>query len=149
MPNHPSHPFLLDAAFVGGLSFQEEVLCDLNRSTQDPGFFECHAFQPLLKLVASSRRETRVEPKAQSVGITSEKLLDSDRVKYKRALALQKPAGNPDDIMLDIKYHFVWNVIGRKPVFAAPEPSVRVVLGHFVFVYIHAWMAMAVWDDFL
>jgi len=45
-----------------------------------------------------------------------------------------------------------------------PEPSVLVVLGHFMFVYIHpvlfwgtscsyisirTWMAMAVWDDFL
>jgi putative transposase len=106
------------------LSFQEEVLCDLNRSTQDPVFFECHAFQPSLKLVASSGQETRMEPKAHSVGITSERLLDSDRVKYQRALALQKLARNPDDIIFDIKYHFVWNVIGRRPAFAAPESMI-------------------------
>ena len=120
-----SKPFIpAGCRFCRGLSFQEEVLCDLNRSTQDPGFFECHAFQPLLKLVASSGQETRMEPKAQPVGVPAEKLLDSDRVKYKRALALQKLARNPDDIMLDIKYHFVWNVIGRRPVFAAPEPMI-------------------------
>jgi REP element-mobilizing transposase RayT len=106
------------------LSFQEEVLCDLNRSTQDPDFFECHAFQPSLKLVASSGQETRMEPKAQPVGNSLEKLLDSDRVKYQRALALQKLARNPDDIILDIKYHFAWNVIGRRPAFAAPEPMI-------------------------
>jgi putative transposase len=106
------------------LDFQEEVLCDLNRLTQDPGFFECHAFQPSLKLVASSGRETRVAPKANSVGITLERLLDSDKLKYQRALALQKLARNPDDIILDIKYHFVWNVIGRRPAFAAPESMI-------------------------
>ncbi|MCP4576941.1 MAG: hypothetical protein GY846_11725 [Deltaproteobacteria bacterium] len=49
-----------------------------------------------------------------------EKLFDSDKVKYQRALALQRLARNPDDIMLEIKYHFVWNVIGRKPVFSKP-----------------------------
>ena len=106
------------------LNFQEEVLCDLNRSTQDPVFFECHAFQPLLKLVASSGQETQMELKDPPVGITSEKLLDSDKIKYQRALALQKLARNPEDVILDIKFHFAWNVIGRRPVFAAPEPMV-------------------------
>ena len=102
-------------------NFQEEVLCDLNRSTQDLGFFECHAFQPSLKVIGSSKQKTRMAPKAHSVGFTSERLLDSDRIKYQRALALQKLARNPDDIILDIKYHFAWNVIGRRPVFSAPE----------------------------
>ncbi len=106
------------------LDFQEEVLCELNRSTQDSGFFECHAFQPSLKLVASSGRETRMAPRANSVGITSERLLDSDKIKYQRALALQQLARNPDDIIIDIKYHFAWNVIGRRPAFAAPESMI-------------------------
>ena len=106
------------------LNFQEEVLCDLNRSTQDPVFFECHAFQPLLKLVASSGQETQMEHRDPPVGITSEKLLDSDKIKYQRALALQKLARNPEDVILDIKFHFAWNVIGRRPVFEAPEPMV-------------------------
>jgi REP element-mobilizing transposase RayT len=106
------------------LSFQEEVLCYLNRSTQNPTFFECHAFQPLLKLVASSGQKTRPEPKAQSAEITLEKLLDSDKVKYQRALALQKLARNPDDVMLEIKYHFAWNVVGRRPAFAEPATTI-------------------------
>ena len=109
------------------LNFQEEVLCDLNRSTQDPEFFECHAFQPLLKLVASSGQEARTEPKVQSLENSLEKLFDSDKVKYQRALALQKLARNPDDIILDIKYHFAWNVIGRRPAFAVPEPMIDYV----------------------
>lgn len=110
--------------FCQNLSFQEEVLCDLNRSTQNPTFFECHAFQPLLKLVPSSGQETRPEPKVRSSEITLEKLLDSDKVKYQRALALQKLTRNPDDVMLEIKYHFVWNVIGRRPAFAEPATTI-------------------------
>ena len=109
------------------LSFQEKVLCDLNRSTQDPNFFECHAFQPLLKLVASSGQGTRMEPKDQPVGVPAEKLLDSDKVKYQRALALQKLARNPDDVMLEIKYHFAWNVVGRRPAFAEPATTINFI----------------------
>jgi REP element-mobilizing transposase RayT len=113
------------------LSFQEKVLCDLNRSIQNPTFFECHAFQPLLKLVASSGREIRPEPRVRSEKIIIEKLLDSDKVKYQRALALQRLARNPDDVMLDIKYHFVWNVINRKSAFAEPAPMIDFISNTF------------------
>jgi REP element-mobilizing transposase RayT len=114
-------------SFCQDLSFQEEVLCHLNRSTQNPTLFECHAFQPLLKLVASSGQEIRPEPKVQSAEITLEKLLDSDKVKYQRALALQKLARNPDDVMIQIKYHFAWNVVGRRPVFAEPATTIDLI----------------------
>ena len=110
--------------FCRNLSFQEEVLCDLNRSTQNPTSFECHAFQPLLKLVVSSKQETRPESKVQSEEITLEKLLDSDKVKYQRALALQKLTRNPDDVMFELKYHFAWNVIGRRPAFTEPATAI-------------------------
>jgi len=106
------------------LSFQEEVLCYLNRSTQNPAFLECHAFQPLLKLAASPGQEIRPEPEPRVAEITLEKLLDSDKVKYQRALALQKLARNPDDVMLEIKYHFAWNVVGRRPAFAEPATAI-------------------------
>jgi len=111
-------------SFCQDLSFQEEVLCYLNRSTQNPAFLECHAFQPLLKLAASSGQEIRPEPKARSAKITLREMLDSDKVKYQRALALQKLARNPDDIILEIKYHFAWNVIGRRPAFAEPATTI-------------------------
>jgi REP element-mobilizing transposase RayT len=114
-----SKPFIHGrCSFCQGLSFQEEVFCSLNRSTQNPAFFECHAYQPLLKLVASSDQEARLEPKTQSEEITLKKLLNSDKVKYQRSLALQKLARNPDDVLLEIKYHFAWNVVGRRPAFA-------------------------------
>lgn len=120
-----SKPFIHSRCRVcRNLSFQEEVLCALNRSTQNPAFFECHAFQPLLKLVSSSGQEPQPEPKVQTAEITMEKLLDSDKIKYQRALALQKLASNPDDVMLEIKYHFAWNVIGRRQAFAEPAPTI-------------------------
>jgi len=108
-------------SFCQDVSFEEEILCELNRAIQDSTSFECHAFQPLLKLMTSSGQETRPEPRFRSSEIDFEKLLDSDRLKYKRALALQKLARNPDDVMLEIKFHFAWNVIGRRPVFAEPS----------------------------
>lgn len=123
-----SKPFIHGRCrFCQDLSFEEEVLCYLNRSTQNPNFFECHAFQPLLKLVASSGQETHSELKAQLAKITIEKLLDSDKVKYQRALALQKLGRDPDDVMLEIKYHFAWNVIGRRPMFAEPAIAIDFV----------------------
>jgi len=88
------------------LSFQAEVLCYLNRSTQNSSAFEFHAFQPLLKLTVSSGQQTRPKPKAQPAEIILDKLFDSDKLKYERALALQKLAGDPEDVMLEIKHHF-------------------------------------------
>jgi REP element-mobilizing transposase RayT len=45
------------------------------------------------------------------------KLLDSDKSKYKKALAVQRLQRDPDGVYLELKYHFVWNVICRRPVF--------------------------------
>ena len=110
--------------FCQELRFQEEVLCYLNQSTQNPNFFECHAFQPLLKVIGSPGQENQTERKALLTEITIENLVDSDKIKYQRALALQKLARNPDDVMLEIKYHFAWNVIGRKPIFLEPANAI-------------------------
>jgi len=117
-----SKPFIHSGCtFCRDLGFQEETLCQLNRCIQSSTSFECNAFQPALKLVQSSEQETWPESKTQSAETTLEKLLDSDKVKYQRALALQKLARDPEDVMLEIKYHFAWNVIGRRPVFTKPE----------------------------
>jgi len=120
-----SKPFIHGrCSFCRDLGFQEEVLCDLNRSTQNPATFDCNAFQPLLKRVVSAGQETRPERTVRPSEITVEKLFNSDKIKYQRALGLQKLARNPDDVMLEIRYHFAWNVIGRRPVFA--EPAARI-----------------------
>ena len=40
--------------FCWEMEFYESVLCDLNRSVQDPDDFKCHAFQPILGLADPS-----------------------------------------------------------------------------------------------
>ena len=120
-----SKPFIhSECAFCKDLDFQEKTFCYLNRCIQTSTSLECYAFQPLLKLVQPPGQKIRPEPKDRSAETTLEKLLDSDKIKYHRALALQKLARNPDDVMLDIKYHFAWNVIGRRPAFAEPAPTI-------------------------
>jgi len=114
--------------FCQDLEFQENVLCHLNRCIQNPAVFECYAFQPALKLVGSS------DPKISSLpnGVVKDnspqngfqKLLDSDKIKYQRALALQRLGRDPDSVIIEIKYHFAWNVIYRKPVFARPPANI-------------------------
>jgi putative transposase len=45
------------------------------------------------------------------------KLLDSDKSKYRNALAVQRLQRDPDGVYLDLKYHFAWNVACRRAVF--------------------------------
>lgn len=105
--------------FCRDIEFQEEVLCYLNRCIQEPADFKCHASQPLLKLVDSSGTKQRAlyarskEPlKAESIT----RFLQAAKIKYKRALALQKLNSDPEGVFIDIRYHFAWNVTHRKPV---------------------------------
>ena len=110
-------------SFCQDLEFQEKVFCHLNRCVQNPAVFECYAFQPALKLVGSSDKEIPSSPngvKDNSPQNGFQKLLDSDKIKYQRALALQRLGRDPDSVFVDLKYHFAWNVIYRKPVFARP-----------------------------
>jgi REP element-mobilizing transposase RayT len=102
------------------LGFCESVLCDLNRCVQNPADFECHAFQPILKLAKPSGSGPpdlsgglRHRPRRESIlG-----LLGSDKIKYDTALALQKLDRDPDGVFVNIKYHLAWNVVERRPVF--------------------------------
>jgi REP element-mobilizing transposase RayT len=102
------------------LGFCESILCDLNRCVQTLADFECHAFQPILKLAKPSGSE----PPDLSGGLTHRprqdsilELLRSDKIKYNTALALQKLGRDPDGVFVNIKYHLAWNVVERRPVF--------------------------------
>ena len=71
--------------FCNKLEFEESVLCDLNRSVQVKSEFECHAFQPILKLVGPSKNEV---PGIKNDSAKENKiksflgLLQSDKIKY-------------------------------------------------------------------
>lgn len=102
------------------LEFREAVLCDLNRSTQDPAEFVCHAFQPMLRLVDRAgvdAADSHPGPPKSSRREFLSRFLQSDKIQYQRALALQKLDRDPESVFADLKYHFAWNVIDRKPVF--------------------------------
>lgn len=110
------------------LNIEERLFCDLNRSLQDTASFICMAFEPRFKVVNSIKiPEMPVEQllnkpiKDQHVNI-----LNSDKIQYQRALALQKLRRDPDTVFMQIKYHFVWNVNYRKPLFKSDEKMIEV-----------------------
>ncbi|MFC1815951.1 transposase [Thermodesulfobacteriota bacterium] len=59
-------------------------------------------------------------------------LLKSDKIKYERALALQKLGRDPDGIYIQIKYHFAWNVSLRRAVFSPAKDFIDFVLDTFL-----------------
>jgi putative transposase len=107
--------------FCRDLEFQESVLCDLNRCIQSRSDFECHAFQPMLKLVGPSKNKEFVSDDSSAREIKEKfflDLLNSDKIRYERALALQKLSRDPDGVYMQLKYHFAWNVSFRRAVFS-------------------------------
>lgn len=112
---HKSKPGIVDknCDFCRDGNFQEKILCDLNRSVQERLNFKCKAFRPMLKLVGTENNLS-----AELVPATDEEsLLQSESFKYKKAHALQRLKGNPDEDIACLKYHLAWNLIQRKPFF--------------------------------
>jgi REP element-mobilizing transposase RayT len=106
-----------ECKFCQEIEFNEEILCHLNRCIQDPAEFKCHAFKPSLKLVSGARcQESGVHHGKRLKTDHIREFLQSDRIKYKRALALQKLKDDPNGIFVDIKYHFAWNSVHRIPI---------------------------------
>ena len=105
--------------FCRDLHFSETVLCDLNRAVQSSANeFGCHAFQPMLNLVSSEKKQVPdlTYDKDQS------ELFVSDKAKYNIALHLQKLRRDPDSIFAVLKYHITWNVSKREKAFPeAPD----------------------------
>ena len=106
--------------FCKEIEFQESVLCDLNRCIQNISDFECSAFQPKLKLVSPSKDHVAACDDTVAYKINKKRfpeLLNSDKIKYERALAFQKLSLDPEGAYIQLKYHFVWNVSFRRSVF--------------------------------
>ncbi len=115
-------PFHRKCRFCNEL--EESVLCELNRCVQNITDFQCHAFQPILKLVDAlitnviefDNGSTKKNRKISLV-----ELLKSDKIKYERALALQKLERDPDGVYVQLKYHFAWSISLRRAVFNPAE----------------------------
>ena len=120
--------------FCQDIKFEEEILCHLNRCIQKPSEFKCHAFQPALKLVDS------LDPKGQKPSVLSrknlrpesiKKFLQSDKVKYQRALAVQRLIYDPDGVFMNLKYHFSWNAIHRTPLLSSNTDIIDLIYDSF------------------
>jgi len=121
--------------FCNELEFEESVLCELNRRIQSRSDFECQAFQPMLKLVGSSKNKVPRFDDNSTKEIKEKfflELLKSDKIKYERALALQKLARDPDGVYVQLEYHIVWNVSQRRSVFIPTGEFINFVNGIFL-----------------
>jgi len=106
--------------FCRELEFQESVLCDLNRGVQDMTDFQCHSFEPILEMVNLSKKSVPGRLERPSKRLRKEsylRLFRSDKIKYERALALQKLGRDPEGVYVQLKYHLAWNVRHRMPIF--------------------------------
>jgi REP element-mobilizing transposase RayT len=106
--------------FCQDLRFSESLLCHLNRSVQATDKFFCLAFrQKLINVNKPMADEARLEmvPTNNFRADKIKKLLESDKAKYRNALAVQRLQRDPDGVYLDLKYHFTWNVACRQAVF--------------------------------
>lgn len=111
-------------------AFDEGNLCDLTRSAQDREGFGCYAFRPVPKPRLSSTRSAEDltddhKPRMDPLG--ADAMLSPDHFKYRQALAAQRVRSDPDSVNVDLKYHLVWNVVRRKPVFLQPAETRRLI----------------------
>ena len=117
------------------LKFPEAILCDLNRCVQDKADIQCHAFRQALRLVGGTAKEMLGHDRGSEEALrreSSKELFHSDKVKYERALALQKLGHDPDSVILQLKFHFVWNVSQRTPVFVPANDFIVFVQDTFL-----------------
>ena len=111
---HKKCKFCLD------LRISESLLCHLNRCVQANDKFICHAFrQKLINVNKPTTEKAGIEisPADSFRADKIKKLLDSDKSKYRNALAVQRLHRDPDGVYLDLKYHFAWNVMCRRALF--------------------------------
>ncbi len=124
-----------DCRFCREVGFRESILCDLNRSVQRIAGFQCHAYRPALRLVGALEKEMSKQDVSGEDTLerdTFKELFQSDKIKYERALALQKLQRDPDMITVQLKYHLVWNVSHRRPVFAPANDFIDLVHDAFL-----------------
>ena len=94
----------------------------------------CHAFEPMTRPLLSLIKGGRVPSGGQQnkgSPDSLEVLLNSDRLKYQRALAVQKLQRDPNTVYMELKYHLAWNVASRKSIFADSPDAFDAVNNEF------------------
>jgi hypothetical protein len=104
------------------LNFSETILCELNRSVQQGrDTFKCDAFRPMMSVITAAGEATPgklANSRDETVLARQLKKLHADKLQYRRALALQQLARDPDAAIIELKFHYVWNTSDRRPLFA-------------------------------
>ena len=108
--------------------FDETILCELNRSVQEENEeFECHAFLPILGIAGSDKEaaDAKIRQPIKNNMLAEQlaviQLMNSDKIQYQKAWALQQLEKDPDAIIVDLRFHYAWNVKGRRCLFAKSE----------------------------
>lgn len=97
--------------------------------------FKCHAFEPVLELVSPSENKTTARLDHSPKRLKKEshlRLFHSDKIKYERALALQRLGRDPDGVYVQLEYHFAWNVFYRRSVFSPTNDFIGFVHDTFL-----------------
>ncbi len=124
--NHGAHT---SCRICADTEFDETIVCELNRSVQEGSDeFECHAFVPTLEVIGSKKEATADGRKPAQGNLLAEqlaviKLMNSDKIQHQKACALQQLERDPEAIIVNLKLHYVWNVKGRRNIFAKSEES--------------------------
>lgn len=133
-PNkHANCRFCVDTSFDGA------ILCDLNRSAQEKNdIFNCNAFTPELRITGNGAPDVSQEninpnmPNVLAERLSAIQFMKSDQMQYRKALALQQLDRNPNGIFCILKFHFAWNVRGRRPLFRNCEPYLEHIQNAFL-----------------
>jgi putative transposase len=116
---------------------------------QKPDPFHCQAFQPRLQLAGPMKNgqpaESRPTPSRSQLQFVRD-FLKSDKIKYQKALALQRLEQDPDEIIVNLKYHLLWNTVHRRRVFTPPKSYFESVVDLFLgFEELVGGMAALMW----
>ncbi len=116
------NPIPRNCRLCDDLNFSENILCELNRSVQQSeSNFKCFALQPRSLVITAAEESTPGKPAdspRESVLTRQLERLHTDKRQYRKALALQQLARDPDAVIIEIKFHYAWNVSDRRPLFA-------------------------------
>ncbi|MBN2719444.1 MAG: transposase [Deltaproteobacteria bacterium] len=129
----------VNCRFCVDTSFDGAILCDLNRSVQERNdFLDCHAFMPALHIAGNGTSDVSKEaitpdmPNILAERLSAIQFMKSDKMQYQKALALQQLDRDPSGIFCNLKFHFAWNVRGRRPLLRNYEPYLEHIQNAFL-----------------
>ncbi len=113
----------------GRFAFSEQILCHLNRSTQQSEAFRCLSFRPMLKLVTAVETPG-IEPHDAAGGGDygiEPPSLNQEKLQFVKQMALQHLRYKEDAASANRRFHLFWNVTHRIPAFTIDPDTFTLV----------------------